>query len=121
MEGYQHAINQEVRSKKRNKKLKLVLLGVFRDTCDIFELEWLTRMQSECPELQVHFIVKSNAADGPLPVNCTMEPLAARPLMRLLPKKDLHSIMVCGSHSFKHNAVKLLNKSGLPRSSITPV
>merc|ERR1712137_1312038 len=121
MEGYQHALNQETRSKKRSKRLKLVLLGVFRDCSDIFELEWLTRMQAECPDVQVHFIVKSNNDDMPLPPHCTLEPLGGRPLMRLLPKKDLHSVIVCGSHSFKHKVVKLFNKSGMPRSSITPV
>ena len=121
MEGYQHALNQETRSRKRGKGLKIVLLGVFRDCADIFELEWLTRMQAECPDVQVHFIVKSNLDDLPLPPHCTLEPLGARPLMRLLPKKDLHSVIVCGAHSFKHQVVKLFNKSGMPRSSITPV
>jgi len=44
MEGYQHALNQEARSKKRSKRLKLVLLGIFRDCADIFELDWLTKL-----------------------------------------------------------------------------
>jgi ferredoxin-NADP reductase len=45
--------------------------------------------------------------------------MSPRLLRKLLPKEDLHSVVVCGSHSFKASVAGMYRKVGVPLSSIT--
>ena len=165
--SYQKQREAEQQAERLNKPLRLVLLGVFRDTSDVFELEWLLRMQAECPNIAVRFLVKNDpppapprsppaeasytaqrmrsdvfaysTASGRRPSMSSADvarvaaqrnaallrevqlkgQLSPRMLRKLLPGKDLHSVVVCGSHAFKSSVTSIYRKVGVPLSSIS--
>ena len=116
---YQHERMKEVKERTRSKPLKLVLLGVFRDTGDVFEYEWLQRMASECKDLDIHIRIKTNSLGGKLPSMFVQRPLSPKLLQELMPRNDLHSVILCGSHTFKESMASMLKKTGVPRTRLT--
>ncbi len=116
---YQHERMKEVKERTRSKPLKLVLLGIFRDTADVFEYDWLERMSTECTNIDIHLRVKTNSIGGKLPPMFTQRPLSPKLVMELMPRNDLHSVIICGSHSFKESVSSMLKKVGVPRTRQT--
>jgi len=116
---YQHERMKEVKERTRSKPLKLVLLGVFRDTADVFEYEWLERMSAECQNLDIHLRINTNSMGGKLPSMFIQRPLSPKLLQELMPRSDLHSVILCGSHTFKESMASMMKKTGVPRTRLT--
>jgi ferredoxin-NADP reductase len=116
---YQHERMKQVKERSRSKPLKLVLLGVFRDTADVFEYDWLQRMSSECQNVEIHLRVKTNSLGGKLPPMFIQDALTPKLITNLRPRSDLHSVIICGNHSFKESMASMLKKTGIPRTRLT--
>ena len=109
------------RRERKGRRLKFVLLGVFRSYDSIIEREWLKRMASACPEVfELHLNLKFKPKDADdVPRNVSVGRLTPQRLFGLLPERNLHSVVVCGNHRFRDGVRGMLVKGGVPKNIVT--